>query len=185
MKKTALILTFCLLLAGLAGCHAGRTNWAPVELARRDTATDAPVPGEPIAVAISLQAPFGGLEMFFSLTGESPSARVSVYKAEKDYSTTLSGKPIREETFPDLTETLMWQFRTLPAGDYLIVFSDLNNAALIRSIVPSDEANGKVLYYRNGEIMTDGTCAITILCMKTDDHPQPGLTTFAYPVPEE
>lgn len=185
MKKVALFLAFLIPCLLFAGCSSGGTDWAILELSHRDPVTDASIPAERVAVALSTEAPLGGLEMTFSITGENPSGTVSIYKAEKDYATTLSGKPAREEKFSNLTEKLMWQFRTLPAGDYLIVFSDLSAATLTRSIVPSDEANGKILNYRNGEIMTDGTCVLTLLFIKTNDHPEPGLVTFAYPVPEE
>ncbi len=185
MKKTSRFLAFCFLALLLTGCSSGGTDWGPVELARRDAATDTSVAGDPIAVAVSVDSPLGGLEMAFAVTGEDPKVTVSIYKAEKDYETTLSNNPQRKETFSHLTEKLMWQFRTLPAGDYLIVFSHVTDAALIRSIVPSDEANGKILHYRSGEIMTDGTCALTLLCIKTDENPEPGLVTFAYPVSEE
>ncbi len=185
VKKTALFLISCLLILFLAGCSSGGTDWAPLNLAQPDPETDAPIPAERVAVALSTKAPLGGLEMTFSITGENPSGIVSIYEAEKDYNTTLSGKPVLEEKFSDLTEKMMWQFRTLPAGDYLIVFSDLSAATLMRSIVPSTEANGKILHYRNGEISTDGTCCLTLLFIKTHDHPEPELEPFAYPVPEE
>ncbi len=185
MKKTTLFLSFCILCLLFSGCSSGGTDWAPLDLARRNPSTDAPIPAEVVAVALSTEAPLGGMEMSFTITGENPSGIVSIYKADRDYSTTLSGKPVREEKFSKLTEKLMWQFRSLPAGDYLIVFSELSAATMTRSIVPSDEANGKILNYRNGEIMTDGTCALTLLFIKTHDHPEPGLVTFAYPVPEE
>ena len=95
------------------------------------------------------------MEISFDVTGEDAEITVSIYKAEKDYNTTCSQKPLREETFSHLTENLLWQFKTLPAGDYLIVFTDANNAALLKSIVPSDAANRKILNYRNGEVMTE------------------------------
>ncbi len=185
MKKTALFLISCFFILFFAGCSSGGTDWAPLNLALPDPETDAAIPAEQVAVALSTKSPLGGLEMTFSITGENPSGVVSIYKAEKDYPTTLSEKPVREEKFSDLTEKIMWQFRTLPAGDYLIVFSELNAATLTRSIVPSAEANGKILNYRNGEISTDGTCALTLLFIKTNDSPEPELETFAYPVPEE
>lgn len=185
MKKTSLLLIFCILALLLSACSSGATGWSPIELARRDKTGDTPVQGDLIVVAVSVTAPLGGIEMACKITGEDAEITVSVYKAEKDYNTTLSGGPVREQKITDLTEKLLWQFRTLSAGDYLIVFSGAKNAALLKSVVPSDEANGKILHYRNGEIMTDGTCALTLLCIKTDDVPQPGLVTFAYPVIQE
>ncbi|MBO5247713.1 MAG: hypothetical protein J6B54_00235 [Clostridia bacterium] len=185
MKKIICFFSLLMTVLLLVGCASDGTDWGTVELARRDAETDATIPAQHVAVALSPNAPLGGMEIIFSITGESPSGTVSIYKAEKDYDTTLSGKPVRKESFSPLTEKVLWQFRTLPAGDYLIVFSDLNAATLVRSIVPSDGANGKILHYRNGEIMTDGTCALTLLCIKTDDVPEPNLNTFAYPVPEE
>lgn len=186
MKKIALLTVISLLLClCFSGCRANKTQWAPIELTRRDAATDAPIPGSEVIVAVSPEAPLGGLELFFNLTGDSPSATVSIYKATVDYATTLAEKPVRQEKFSELAANMMWQFRTLPAGDYLIVFSDLNAATLSRSIVPSDKANGKILNYCNGNVMTDGTCVMTLLCIKTADNPDPGLAVFAYPVVEE
>ena len=183
MKKI-IPLVLCLLLV-LTACGAKGTEYATIDFAVRDADTDASIPAEHVAIALSTQTPFGGMEITFSLTGENPSAVVSIYKANADYQTTLSGKPVRKETFTELTEKLLWQFRTLPEGDYLIVFSEITGATLMRSIVPSDAANGKLLTYRNGEIMTDGTPVLTLLFPKTNEHPEPGLTTFAYPVVEE
>lgn len=184
MKKIALFTALCCLFL-LAGCSAKGTQWATVSLTQRDAETDASIPAEHVAVALTTDTPLGGMEMVFSLTGENPSATVSVYKAEKDYSTSLSGKAVRQEKFTDLTDKLLWQFRTLPAGDYLIVFSDLTDATLIRSVVPSEQANGKILNYRNGEISTDGTCVLTLYFIPANDNSQPQLKTFAYPVVEE
>ncbi len=185
MKKISLCLTVLLILLLLGGCGASAPDWAPLELARRDSATDSALLGDTVAVAFTVDAPFGGLEGAFVLTGENPEITVSVYEAVKDYKTTLSEKPKRQKTFDRLSEKLLWEFRTLPAGDYIIVFSGATSAAPLKSIVPSDEANGKILHYRNGEIITDGTCALTLLCLKSSPDHTPGLTTFAYPVIEE
>ena len=185
MRKISLLLTLCLLTLTLSACASSPTDWGAISLGRRDVATDTPIEGETVAAAVSVTAPLGGMEISFDVTGEDAEITVSIYKAEKDYNTTCSQKPLREETFSHLTENLLWQFKTLPAGDYLIVFTDANNAALLKSIVPSDAANRKILNYRNGEVMTDGTCAITLLCIKTTEIPEPGLVTFAYPVIQE
>ena len=174
----------CLLLC-LTACSSKGTEFTSLDLARPDKNTDAPIPSDQVTVALSTNASWGGLELNFRLTGDDPNVEVAVYKATVDYHTTLSEKPIRKERFSDLTEKLLWQFKTLPAGDYLIVFSNLNGATLMRSIVPSDEANGKILTYKNGEIMTDGTPILTLLFPKTNEDSQPGLVTFAYPVVEE
>ncbi len=183
MKKI-LPLALCLLLL-FTGCSSKGTDWQPVNLALQDKETDASIPAQHVAVALSPDGTLGGIEMTFSVTGDTPSVSVAVYKAEKDYQTTLSGKPVRKKNFSQITEKILWQFRTLPAGDYLIVFSEMNAVTLTRSVVPSDEANGKILTYRNGEIMTDGTPVLTLLCPKTNDQPEPGLITFSYPVIEE
>ncbi len=183
MKKI-LPLVLCLLLC-FTGCGTKGTEFNTVDLARQDPDTDASIPAEQVVIALSTDAPLGGMEMIFSLTGDDPNAVVSIYQAQTDYNTTLSDKPVRKEKFSDLTDKILWQFKTLPAGDYLIVFSELSGATLLRSIVPSDESNGKILTYRNGEIMTDGTPILTLLFPKTHDHSEPGLVTFAYPVIEE
>lgn len=181
MKKI-FIFALCLLFC-FSGC-AANGEWNALELARRDAASDASIPAQHVAVALSPASDLQGLEMTFTVTGESPSVTVSVYRAEKDYNTTLSGKPLREKNFSNLAEKVLWQFRSLPAGDYLIVFSDLSAATLTKSVVPSDEANGKILYYRNGEVMTDGTPVLTLLCAKNGEE-SPKLVTFSYPVPQE
>ncbi len=185
MKKIVSLLCATLALLLLAGCSSGTPDWAPLELARRDAATDTAILGNTLAVAFTTDAPLGGLEVTFALLGEDAEITVSVYEAVKDYNTTLSAKPKRQKTFDRLSEKLMWQFRTLPAGDYIVVFSEAKNGAPLKSVVPSDMANGKVLHYRDGEIMTDGTCALTLLCRKDQQNQTPTLQTFAYPVPEE
>ncbi len=184
MKKIFTLLLALTLLA-LVGCSGNAPQWAYLELARRDPATDTAVLGNTVAVALTCDASLGGLEAAFVLTGADAEITISVYEAVKDYQTTLSGKPKRQKTFDRLSEKIMWQFRTLPAGDYIIVFSGAKNGAPLQSVVPSDTANGKILQYRDGEIMTDGTCALTLFCTPNQDNQPPTLTTFAYPVPEE
>ena len=130
MRKISLLLTLCLLTLTLSACASSPTDWGAISLGRRDVATDTPIEGETVAAAVSVTAPLGGMEISFDVTGEDAEITVSIYKAEKDYNTTCSQKPLREETFSHLTENLLWQFKTLPAGDYLIVFTDANNAAL-------------------------------------------------------
>lgn len=185
MKKISLLLVFSLLILLLSACSSGAVQWGPIELSRRDEASDTPVQGDLVVVAVSVAAPLGGLELACRVTGEDGEITVAIYKAEKDYKTTLSGTPEREQRITNLTEKLLWQFRTLPAGDYLIAFSGAKSVSLLKSVVPSDEANGKILHYCNGDIMTDGTCALTLLCIKTNDVPEPGLVTFSYPVIQE
>ena len=180
MKKI-LPLVLCLLLCFTA-CSSKGTEFLSLDLARPDPNTDASIPSEQVTVAFSTDASLGGVELTFRLTGDNPEAEVAIYRAQVDYQTSLSEKPVRKERLSNLTEKILWQFKTLPAGDYLIVFSNLNGATLMRSIVPSDEANGKILTYKNGEIMTDGTPVINFLFPKTNEDSQPGLVTFAYPV---
>lgn len=185
MKKRTLLLCFFSLLFLFSACSSQKTDLLPVELPARNSATDSELQGDVIAVACGVNAPIGGIEFSCKITGESPQITVAIYKAEKDYQTTLSGKPVRKETVTDLTERLLWQFRTLPAGNYLVVFSRAKDATLIKSVIPSDASNGKTVHYRNGEVMTDGTCALTLLCVKTTENPEPAMTTFFYPVVEE
>ena len=185
MKKTLSLFLLFLFTLTLTSCGSNAPQWAEIPLTSPENEESAPIQGSPVAVAVSTDNPVGGVEFSSKITGEHPQITVAIYKANKDYKTTLSEKPVRKETFDNLSEKLLWQFRTLPAGDYLILFSDEKDGALLKEIVPSDEANGKILNYRNGEIMTDGVCKISLLCIKTEANPEPGLTTFAYPVPEE
>lgn len=179
MKKFCTILLLCALLAALTACASPRTDWTPLPLARAETEDTAPAQGETIAVAFSVTEAFGGVELEFQVQDQA-SITISIYTADKDYRTTLSQKPKRTETVENLTENVLWQFRTLPAGNYLMVFTQAKNAALKKAAAPSDEANGKILHYKNGEIMTDGICMITLLCRKSD--PAPAFTPFTYPV---
>lgn len=181
MKKFCTILLSCALLAVLTACASPQTEWTPLPLARAETEDPSPAQGETIAVAFLVTEPFGGMEMEFQVQSDA-SITVSIYAANKDYQTSLSQKPKREETIEDLTENVLWQFRTLPAGNYLIVFSQAKNAAVKKAAAPSDEANAKILHYRNGEIMTDGICMITLLCLQSDPAVSPALTPFTYPV---
>lgn len=181
MKKFCTVLLLCALLAALTACASPRTDWTPLPLARAETEDPSPAQGETIAAAFSVTEPFGGVELEFHVQ-DNASITVSIYAADKDYRTSLSQKPKREETIENLTESVLWNFRTLPAGSYLIVFSQGKNAAVKKAAAPSDEANGKILHYRNGEIMTDGICMITLLCRRSDPAVAPAFTPFTYPV---
>lgn len=185
MKKiwrTALFLSIVLLFSA---CSSPSPGLSPINLALRNPASDTAILGDTVAIACAVNAPLSGIEIAFEITEPNASITVSVYQAEKDYKTSLANKPVRKETIDHLSEKVLWQFRTLAAGNYLIVFSDAKNAAPIKSVVPADSANGKTVHYRNGEVMTDGTCALTLFCIKTDQVPEPEMTTFFYPVVEE
>lgn len=172
------------LLLTFSACKGNVTDWKTVSLTGTSSAPAPSVSGEPVAVALSPNSPIGGIELQLDISGDAPKITLSIYEATVDYQTTLSQKPVRKETIDRLSERILWQFRTLPAGDYLIVVSQMEGAALKKAIVPSDEANGKILHYCNGEIRTDGTPEITLLCIPTENS-EPGLETFYYPVLEE
>ena len=184
LKKALSLLLLAVLLCTLSACKGSVTDWKTVSLTRTSSAPAASVSGEPVAVALSPDSPFGGIELRLEITGDSPKITISIYEATVDYQTTLSQKPVRKESVDRLSERILWQFRTLPAGDYLIVVSQMEDAALKKAVVPSDEANGKILHYCNGEIRTDGTPEITLLCIPAENS-EPGLETFYYPVLEE
>ena len=184
MKKSFLIPVLLSLLLLFSGCSSTKLDLAAVPLARTD-ALDTAAEGAVLAVGCSVNGPLSALELNLQITGESPSVTVEIYEAEKDYETTVAKKPVRKETLTNLTNKVLYQFQTLDAGDYLLVFSEAKNAALMKSVVPSDAANQKILSLRNGQPMNDGTCAVTLMLVKTQANPEPTLTTFQYPIPQQ
>jgi len=125
-----------------------------------------------------------GIEFQSRITGENPATTVKIYKANTDYATTFADSPLREERVENLSEKLLWQFDPLESGDYIILFTDTHDSVLIRSLIATQEARGKILTFRKGQIMTDGTVALTLLCTPTDGV-QAGLKVFTYPVVQE
>ena len=176
---TLLLLVFALFLAS---CSAPPADFVALPLAERDGTADEYTAAEGILVALSVNAPLSGLEFSCKTDREGAKITVKIYEANTDYDTTLSADPVREETFQSLAPKMLWQFNSLPAGDYFIAFSDSEGTQLLRSAAPSREAGGKILHYRNGAVMTEGTLALTLLCEKTEEVTQPALITFTYPI---
>ena len=184
MKKTALLLAGLLLFL-LTGCASSGGDWTAAALARPDPGSDGTVDLNGFAVAISVNASFGGLELRCKSEGTDNGVTVSVYRADRSYEVSLSASPARSCTLKNVGNDFLWKFRTLPAGDYLIVFSDARQVSGVFSVVPSDEANGKILQYRDGAAVTDGTCALTLLLSTQKKDGFTYLDRFAYPVPDQ
>lgn len=186
MKKTAFCLLLLLSLLLTACSSASKTAWTAHPLSATDAQSMFPdSSGGTVAVAVTVNDSFGGIELRSTVQSEQAKVSVAVYRAEKDYATTLSSSPKREKTLTGVTDDFLWKFSTLPAGDYLIVLSGAADLAPDQSLLPSDEANGKILNYRNGEIVTDGTYALTLLLASNADADHNYFSTFAYPVPKE
>ena len=184
MKKT-LSLFLCILLLLLAGCSSGEIRWAEIPISVRDAETDRPASGEVMAMAFALDVPLGGLSMQFEPTGEDSEITVELYKAKENYEETLKSTPKRKETFKNPAENMIWQFRTLPAGSYLLVFSDAKNVNVLKSVVPSQQANGRTVHYKDGTVVTDGLFTITLMCIQAEEERTYELLPFSYPTPEE
>ncbi|MBQ4322871.1 MAG: hypothetical protein IJC19_02905 [Clostridia bacterium] len=183
MKRIATLpLLLCLIL--LTACSSAPSEFTQILLAHRDPATDSPTDANGVAVGVSFTTPLSGLEFECALTGEAAEITVSIYKADTDYETTVGAETVREERITNLSAKLLWQFDALPAGDYIILFSNPKNASLIKSVVTSYEGSGKILHYRNGTVMTDGTVALTLL-FPTTEGTTPALKTFTYPIMEQ
>lgn len=184
LRLTALLLLFILLLSSAVACSATPETLVQIPLAYRDEATDGTAEGDNVAVAFSVTAPLSGIEFQSRITGKNPATTVKIYKANTDFETTMAEAPLREERFGELTEKLLWQFSPLEAGDYIILFTDTDDSVLVKSLLTSTAARGKILSFRQGLIMTDGTVALTLLCTPTDGT-EPALKTFTYPVVQE
>lgn len=187
MKKAALLLCFVLLFLNVAGCSSSDSNqWASISLFGSEAAfSETDLGGATGAVAVTVNDAFGGIELNCVPEGDDASVTVAVYRADTDYQTSVSASPVRKTVLKRMTGNLLWRFRTLPAGDYIIVFSQTNRVRLIKSVVPSDAANGKTLCYRNSEIATDGVFALTLLLSENGEENHSYLSAFAYPVPAE
>ena len=184
MKRMLTLFHSLLLCLALMACAASPAQYSTIALARRDTSTDGAAAGEGLAVAFSVTAPLCGLEIECNITGENPSITMEIYKADTDYATTVAESPVRSETVTDLTTKLLWQFNPLEKGDYIVLFTNIKDSELIKSLQPSEMAAGKILHLRNGTVMTDGTVALTLFC-SSKDQTEPALAVFTYPIVEE
>ena len=182
MKRTCASLLLLIFTLFLASCSATPANFTTLTSAQRNEQTDTYASAEGVQVALSLNAPLTGLEFQCKASGDGAAITVRIYAADTDYDTSLSADPVREQTFRAPAEKMLWQFDSLPAGDYLIAFSDSVGVELLKSAAPSAAAAGKILHYRNGSVMTEGVLALTLLCEKTESVPQPSFITFTYPV---
>lgn len=185
MKRMRPILLLLLCFIWPSACSATPTDLTALPLASRNSISDGTLEGDSVAVAFSVTTPLAGLEFACNITGESPEITVQIFRADTDYDTTLSADPEREERISDLTESLLWQFSPLPAGDYIVLFSGAKDAQLIKSLLTSPVAAGKILHFRNGTVMTDGTAAVTLYCTPASDTEPGALKIFTYPVMEE
>ena len=182
MKRRSCSLLLLLSLLFLVACSATPASFAPLSLAKSDSETDQYVTAEGIFVAVSVNAPLTGLEFRCKTAGEDAKITVKIFEADTDHDTTVASDPVLKETFRNPAEKMLWQFDSLPAGDYFIAFSDVSGVEILQSAAPSAEASGKILHYRNGAVLTNGTLALTLLCTKSEKNPQPALITFTYPV---
>lgn len=182
MKRIGSILLLLVFTLFLASCSATPADLSVLALAQRNESTDAYASVEGVRVAFSLNAPLAGLEFQCRATDSQAAVTVKIYAADTDHDTTLAADPVREMTFRNPAAKMLWQFDSLPAGDYLIAFSDSAGVELLKSAAPSAEAAGKILHYRNGSVMTEGILVLTLLCEKTESVPQPSFITFTYPV---
>lgn len=184
LRLSMLMILISLLLFSAVACASTPEAVTQIPLAYRDEATDGTAEGDNIAVAFSVTAPLSGIEFQSRITGENPATTVKIYKANTDFETTVAGEALREERFENLSEKLLWQFSPLEAGDYIILFTDTDDSVLVRTLLTSTAARGKILSFRQGLIMTDGTVALTLLCTPTDGT-EPQLKVFTYPVVQE
>lgn len=185
MKRLSAVFHILLLCLTLMACASSPAQSTALPLALREEATDSTASGEGLAVAFSVTTPLVGLEFECNITGENSQITVEIYKADTDYATTVSGDPQRAQTISHLSKKLLWQFDSLPPGDYIVLFSQVTDAELIKTLKPSAQATGKILHLRNGTVMTDGTVALTLFCTPSEENQAPSLAVFTYPIVEE
>lgn len=181
MKGAALFTAICLMLCLSACAYGVGKDAVTVPLAVEDPALSEPIDGEGLAVAFSPACELYGLEIH-TLPGEGSSGfTLEIFNADRDYETTLAGKALRSITVTDPGADFLWEFSALPAGDYLLLFSGVENLSPLASAVPSDDANGKIVLYRNGAVLARGPCRISLL-FSAHEEGFVWLTPFAYPV---
>lgn len=177
------LLSVVVLLSACAGGNGTPRTAVPLaDLSPEYTGT---CPLEGRTVAFSVTSPLCGAELRCVPESKDASFTVSVYAADRDVKISLAAEPLRTVRVTDPSEDFLWMFRTLPAGDYLIRFSQVSGVAAVSSAVPSEQANGKILQYRGTDVLSEGPCALTLLVETKDDADASYLTSFAYPVPVE
>lgn len=178
---------FSVVIAGLllfCACSAGVGDTVTVDLFGASEPTASDLSGGTVAVAVTVNEDFCGIEWQCSVSSSDSSLTVSVFRADTDYKTSVSSGAVREITLQGLRNDNLWEFRTLSAGDYVIVFSEASGVSLCFCALPSDEANGKTLTYRNGEVSAEGSVAASLILIAPTDPARTLLSAFAYPVAE-
>jgi hypothetical protein len=97
---------------------------------------------------------FSGIDITCSAS-ENSSIDIYLYNFVTDYSTTLLGEVIESASFNDYSDgaKLAVGYGTLPAGEYLVVFSSKTNALMSCGDYQSKEADNSVVVYENGNLL--------------------------------
>ena len=122
--------------------------------------------GEIAAIEFYAADEFSGIEVLAAKVGEDDTLTVTLYEFDTDYETTVkNGKKVESATFRDYEnrDTLLFSFKTVKNGKYLLTFSTKNNAGICVAAYPSEQAKDHVNFYLNGESYTAGAYYAAIL----------------------
>ena len=116
------------------------------------------------AVYFNALLPFSGIEIACSASEDS-SLDISVYNFVTDYLTSLSGEVIDSVSFSDYADgvKLAVGLGTLPAGEYLVVFTSDTNSVISCGDYQSAEADNSVVIYENGNLLLNSVPYMSVI----------------------
>ena len=107
-----------------------------------------------IGIYFKALLPFSGIDITCS-SSEDSSVDIEIYNFVTDYATTLLGETVETASFSDYADgaRLAVGHGTLPAGEYLVVFTSKTNSLLSCGDYQSKEADNSVVVYENGNLL--------------------------------
>ena len=107
---------------------------------------------------------FSGIEVYGATVGDSPSVKVTIYSFDTDYFTSVSSSnrkfSISFSDYPDKS-WLFASFKSLPAGNYIVVVSSSSTGGAYYSSMPAE--NSASVFFKNGEPWSGGALYCNIL----------------------
>ncbi|MBQ6052627.1 MAG: hypothetical protein IJL30_04980 [Clostridia bacterium] len=124
-----------------------------------------------LAVYFNALAPFSGMDVICA-GAEKNRLEITLYAFDADYATTVAGKKLADVRFTDFEDgaSLAVSFGTVPAGEYLAVFSSDRSAEIYCSYYQSETADNSVVVYDNGDLLLNCVPYMSVIFDRTAEN---------------
>lgn len=123
------------------------------------------------AVYFNALTSFSGIDTVFAAS-ENSSLTISIYSFVTDYATSVAGEKLVSVDFSDYADAtrLAFGFGSLPAGEYLVVFSSSSNAVMYCGYYQSAEAGNSVVVYENDRLLLNCVPYMSVIFDKSSEN---------------